>query len=185
MLQHRFESALSFAEFVEQAQVNAPLWRDNYRLGRLPADAAARLAALPGRWHLLVIMEDWCGDAVNTVPLLARLAELAPNVDLRVVRRDENPDLIDAHLTNGSSAIPIVLVLDDEFDESGSWGPRPAALQQWVRDEGMTLEKDERYRQVRTWYVRDRGRTTVDEVIAVVARAADRAADRIGLTPAA
>ncbi len=174
MLQHRFESALPFAAFLEQAQANAALWRDTYRLARVPADATARLAAIPGRWHLLVIVEDWCGDAVNTVPLLARLAELAPNVALRIVGRDDNPDLMDAHLTNGSRSIPIVMVLDEDHEEVGWWGPRPSALQRWVRDEGMALEKGERYRHVRTWYARDRGRTTVDEVIDVVERAAAR-----------
>jgi hypothetical protein len=53
-----------------------------------------------------VLSEDWCGDAVNSVPYLARLAELAPNLDLRVLARDENPDLMDAHLTRGSRSIP-------------------------------------------------------------------------------
>ena len=172
MLQLRFDSALPFSAFVERAQANAALWRDTYRLARVPADAAARLAALPGRWHLLVIVEDWCGDAVNTVPLLARLAELAGNVELRVVARDEHPDLMDAHLTNGARSIPVVIVLDEDFVERGWWGPRPSALQRWVMEEGMALEKEERYRHVRAWYARDRGRTTVDEIVALVAHAA-------------
>jgi hypothetical protein len=145
------------------------------------ADAADRLAAIPGRWHLLVMVEDWCGDAVNTLPLLARLAELAPNVELRVIGRDENADLMDAHLTNGARSIPVVMVLDEDYEERAWWGPRPSALQQWVVDEGMALEKGERYRHVRTWYARDRGRTTVDEVIAAVARAAED----VGATAAA
>jgi hypothetical protein len=173
VLQHRFESALAFSAFLERAQANAALWRDTYRLARAPMDAAARLASLPGRWHLLVLVEDWCGDAVNTVPMLARLAERTPNVDLRVVGRDDNPDLMDAHRTNGSRAIPVVIVLDEDFAESGWWGPRPAALQEWLLRDGMALPKDERQRHVRTWYARDRGRTTADEVVDVVARAAD------------
>jgi hypothetical protein len=172
MLAHRFDSALPFATFLERARANAALWRDTYRLARVPADAVARLAAVPGRWRLLVIAEDWCADGVNTVPLLARLAELVPNVELRVAGRDDNPDLVDAHLTNGSRSIPIVLVLDEDHVERGWWGPRPAALQAWVAREGMGLPKEERYRRVRTWYARDRGRTTVDEVIDVIARAA-------------
>ncbi|HEX7981093.1 MAG TPA: thioredoxin family protein [Gemmatimonadaceae bacterium] len=172
MMRQRFESALTFAEFLEQAQANAALWRDAYRLVRVPEDAAARLAAIPGRWHFLVMVEDWCGDGVNVLPLLTRLAEAAPNVDLRVIGRDDNADLMDTHLTNGSRSIPVVMVLDEDYEERGWWGPRPSALQQWVMDEGMALEKSERYRRVRTWYARDRGRTIVDEVIDVVARAA-------------
>jgi hypothetical protein len=176
MLQEYFESALRFSEFLEQAQKNAELWRDTYRLVRLPADAVERAARVPGRWHLLVMVEDWCGDAVNTVPMLARLAELVDTFDLRVVGRDANPELMDAHLTNGSRSIPIVMVLDEDFVEHGWWGPRPTELQQWVLGPGQALEKGERYRQVRTWYARDRGRSTIDEVLTVIERAADELA---------
>ena len=165
MLKHRFESALPVATFVERAENNASLWRDTYRLARVPEHAVARLAGLRCRWNLLVLVEDWCGDAVNTLPLLARLTELAGNTELRVIARDQNPDLMDAHLTNGTRSIPVVIVLDADFVERAWWGPRPASLQQWVIEEGMALEKMELYRRVRTWYARDRGHTTADEVV--------------------
>jgi hypothetical protein len=55
----------------------------------------------------------------------------------------------------------------------GSWGPRPSELQRWFLTEGVTLEKDVRYRHMRTWYARDRGRSTVDEVLALVEGAAN------------
>ena len=38
--------------------------------------------------------------------------------------------------------------------------------------EGMALDKDERYRGIRTWYARDRGRSTVEEVVALLEQAA-------------
>lgn len=173
-LRQRYEAAPRFSEFLEQAVKNAQLWRDTYRLVRVPDDTVARATALPGRWHLLVLVEDWCGDAVNTVPHLARLAELAPNLDLRVLPRDTNPDLMDSHLTNGTRSIPVVMVLDAAFEEHGSWGPRPTELQRWVVTEGKQLEKDERYRHVRTWYARDRGRTTLGEVLGILESAASR-----------
>lgn len=172
-LKDRFETAPRFAEFLAAAQKNATLWRDTYRLTRVPDEAVARAGAAPGRWHLLVLVEDWCGDAVNTIPYLARLAELSPNLDLRVLGRDANPDLMDAHLApSGARAIPVVMVLDDAFVEHGWWGSRPSELQAWVDDVGRTMEKDERYRHVRTWYARDRGRSTLHEVLTLMERAA-------------
>lgn len=178
MLKRYFDTALPFADFVARAEANANLWRDTYRLARVPAGAAERLAAVPGRWHLLVIVKDWCGDAVNTIPLLARLTEQVPNVDLRVVGRDVHPELMDGYLTNGSRSIPIVILLDEDHLERGWWGPRPRALQEWVMREGLKLDKEERYRHVRTWYARDRGRTTADEIIDVVSCASDPACAR-------
>ncbi|GLC26443.1 thioredoxin family protein [Roseisolibacter agri] len=168
-LKDRFETAPRFAEFLAAAQKNAALWRDTYRLTKVPDDAIARATAVPGRWHLLVLVEDWCGDAVNTIPYLARLAELSPNLDLRVLGRDANPDLMDAHLApSGARAIPVVIVLDEQYAERGWWGSRPSELQAWIETEGRGMEKDERYRHVRTWYARDRGRSTLDEVIALL-----------------
>ena len=164
-LRSRYLAAPDFEAYLGTVVENAQLWRDAARLARLTDDDAARAAALPGRWHLLVLSEDWCGDAVNTVPYLARLADASPALDLRVLGRDANLDLMDAHLTGTARSIPIVIAYDDAFAERGWWGPRPAALQAWVLGEGQALDKPDRYRQIRTWYARDRGRTTVDEVL--------------------
>ena len=173
MLGKHFESAVSFPRFVEDAEANAALWRDTYRLARVPAGAVERLAAVPGQWRLLVIVEDWCGDAVNTVPQLARLVEHVPHVELRVIGRDANPELMDAYVTGGKRSMPKVILLDEGFVEKGRWGPRPRQLQQWVELEGMQLARDERYRHVRRWYARDRGTTTIEEILTIIECAAD------------
>ena len=164
----RFLAAPSFASMLASAQKNVELWEAVWRRAQVDEAYLLRVAALPGMWHLLVLSEDWCGDAVNTVPVVARLAELAPNTDLRVLARDENLDLMDAHLTGTSRSIPVVIALDEEFNERGWWGPRPAALQQWVLGPGQQLEKDVRYREIRSWYARDKGRTTLEEVVGVM-----------------
>src|SRR5690606_28194364 len=120
------------------------------------------------RRNLLVLNEDWCGDAVNTVPYVAALAEAVPGFELRIVGRDANPDLMDAHLTNGSRSIPVVIVLDEAYRELGWWGPRPRELQAWVLDEGLALPAEERYREIRKWYARDKGRTALAEIVALL-----------------
>ena len=120
-----------------------------------------------GDWHLVALAEDWCGDAVNTVPVVARLAEEA-GWELRVFGRDANPDLMEAHLTNGRSrSIPVVIVYDGEFHEVGWWGPRPEEIQEWVLDEGMALSSPDRYKVVRRWYAKDRGKTTLGELLEI------------------
>ena len=167
-LEQRFLAAPTFAQYIESAQANRDLWRAVYHTARLPDDLARRAAAATVPRHVLVLSEDWCGDAVNTVPLIARLAEAAPHVTLRVLARDTNLDVMDAHLTNGSRSIPVAIVFDERFHELGWWGPRPSVLQQWVLNDGKALPKDERYREVRRWYARDRGRSTYEELLAVL-----------------
>lgn len=170
----RFAQALPFGDFVAGARNTPELWRNMAARARVPAEVVARAAALPGRWRLLVLGEDWCGDAVNTVPWLAALAGAVPQLELRVLGRDANPDLMNAHLSpTGGRAIPVVIVLDEAFEEVGWWGSRPRPLQAWLdTPEAQALPKDERYRETRKWYARDGGRTTIDEVLAIAGDAA-------------
>jgi hypothetical protein len=42
----------------------------------------------------------------------------------------------------------------------------------WVREHGLAMEKDARYKQVRTWYARDKGVTTVEEVLTLLEKLA-------------
>jgi hypothetical protein len=172
VLRDRFRGATTFEALLGSVQKNVELWTAMWRHARVDEEYVRRVSALPGRWHLLALSEDWCGDAVNTVPVVARLAERCPNVELRVLARDENPDIMDAHLTGTSRSIPVIIVLDDAFEERGWWGPRPTVLQHWVSGQGQLLEKSARYREARTWYARDRGRTTLEEVVSIMERAA-------------
>ena len=167
----RYETALRFPAYLQAVAKNAELWQAMYRTASVSADAVARLKNVAGDWRLLALSEDWCGDAVSTLPLVGRLAELA-GLDFRVLARDANPDLMDAHLTAGTRSIPVVMVLDAGFRRRGWWGPRPAAVQRWFRAEAFLVPKDVRGRRKRAWYARDRGRTTVAEVTEAVERAA-------------
>ena len=110
-LRDRYLAAPDFSAMLAAAQKNVELWAAMWRHAKVDDGFVRRAAALPGAWHLLVLSEDWCGDAVNTVPVVAKLAERAPNTDLRVLGRDDNPDLIDAHLTGSSRSIPVVIAL--------------------------------------------------------------------------
>ena len=175
----RYLAAPEFGAMLASAQKNVELWTALWRHARVDDDYVRRASSLPGSWHLLVLSEDWCGDAVNTVPVVARLADRCPNLDLRVLARDANPDIMDAHLTGRSRSIPVIIVLDESYQERGWWGPRPTALQRWVSGQGQLLEKTTRYREARSWYARDRGRTTLEEVVSLLERAATA---RVGTT---
>ncbi len=167
-LSDRFSLGCTFAELLARPKENSPLWDAIYKRAAIPPDVAARLRSVKGRWHLLVLNEDWCGDSVNILPSIARLAEAHPGIELRVLSRDRNPDLMNAHLTGTAKSIPVVIVYDEDFQEIGWWGPRPRELQRWVQEEGLALPKPDRYRHIRTWYARDRGATVVSEILSII-----------------
>ncbi|UCC49613.1 MAG: thioredoxin family protein [Gemmatimonadota bacterium] len=174
----RYERACRFNDFSRSVSEHQALWSGVYEHLELPADAVARLNELPGRRHVLVLAEDWCGDAASLVPILAKLADAAPAVvDLRVLERDENLDIMDQHLTGGGRSIPVAIVFDEQMRELGWWGPRPAPAQAMFRERirefqaGRLTDKNEDvYKPLLKWYREDRGRHTIDEFLLVLER---------------
>jgi thioredoxin family protein len=160
-----WQNALSYQDFIAGCKAeHCGLWEGVYKLARIPAWAAAAVPAGTVR-KLLVIAEDWCGDASNTVPVVAKLVDTVPGLELKVILRDANSEVMDRYLTNGSRSIPVVIALDEEYRELGHWGPRPTELQGWVMANRGSMPKSELYPQVRKWYARDRGETTLREVL--------------------
>lgn len=172
MTGERFESGADFEQYLTMVEKNRELWRGVWDRVVIPPDIAERVRQVGGRWHLVALSEDWCGDAVNLLPLVGRLAQTVPGLSFRVLSRDQNLDLMDAHLTGTSRSIPVVIVYDEDFQERGWWGPRPAPIQRWVLEEGLKLPSDDRYREIRRWYARDKGRTTLEEIATLVEQAA-------------
>lgn len=177
-LKELFDGGATFDELLRRPKTNTELWDSIYARATISSDSIARAADIPAAWHLLVISEDWCGDSVNILPVIARLTECAPSVDMRIIGRDNNPDLMSEHLTgpSGSRSVPVVILLDEEYVERAWWGPRPLPLQEWVIGEGLALPKAERYRQARVWYARDRGQTIVTELLQMIERLEGRSA---------
>ena len=162
-----WSGAMTFDAFLAAIGSHRALWEGLYRLARIPEWTTGELAGR--RLNLLAIAEDWCGDAANTIPFLARWAAEAPGVELRIILRDHHPEVMDRYLTNGARSIPIVVVLDETLKEAGHWGPRPKALQEFVMANKARIPKAELYPQVRKWYARDKGETTLREVLALAA----------------
>lgn len=165
-------AAPDFETWMASTEKNHELWVGLHARIELPDWAREAASSVDGPTRLLALSADWCGDAVNSLPWVSHLARSAPGLELRVLERDDHPDLMDAHLTGGTSrSIPVVIAYDPDGAELGWWGPRPTALQAWVTGPGKALPTDERYRAVRTWYARDRGHTILREVLALVGAA--------------
>ncbi|WP_206022270.1 thioredoxin family protein [Pseudoflavitalea sp. G-6-1-2] len=120
----------------------------------------------PQTW--LVITEGWCGDASQIVPVLNAIAEHNPLIQLKLVLRDENLDLMDQYLTDGTSrSIPKLIVLDTEtLEEKFNWGPRPTVLQELykkMRAEGMDYSAIST--ELHAWYAKDKTQSTQRELL--------------------
>lgn len=141
-------------------------WQDH---AKLDADVAQQLQNLTKPMKWIVITEVWCGDAAHAMPFLEKMAAASDKIEMRYVLRDQNPDLIDAYLTNGGRSIPIVIAFDENNKELFSWGPRPASLQDWFL-EAKKEEKsfDEMVGYLQKWYNQDKGKSTQQELLQLI-----------------
>lgn len=172
-LKDYFDGGVTFPQMVAGSAQYGPLFAAQNARAIVPDDLLARAQSLGSNWHLLVISEDWCIDSQSSLPVIAALADRATNLDLRIVERDANPELMDAHLTNGTArSIPVVILLDANYVERGWWGPRPSELQLKTTGEWQTLEKPARNRESRRWYAMDHGHAVLEEIVALMEQAA-------------
>lgn len=110
--------------------------RADTALPALPADAGTRLDPAGRIVNVLCLSGIWCGDCVRSVPIVARLAEVAgPSVDLRLVDRDAIPELRDELRVLGAMRVPMVVFLTEDFHEIGRYGDRPLTV---YRDKAVT-----------------------------------------------
>lgn len=129
--QQYFEESLSIAAYMANMTELKEESASIYQQFEIP-QADKFIAQLQEQnWHILVITEDWCGDAMLNNPIIRKVAEAA-NIEMRAAMRDADTALIDRYLTNGGRAIPIYVILNAEGAVVATWGPRAPELQQEV-----------------------------------------------------
>lgn len=118
----------------------------------------------------LAITEPWCGDAAQNLPAFHEISQYNDFLNLKLVLRDENPELIDNFLTNGTRSIPKIIQLDENLNIIDTWGPRPEALQKKVLDFKLKpwTEKQKFYEEVQSWYNKDKSMTLQNEILALL-----------------
>lgn len=131
--QQYFEEAVSLQTYMDKMETHKENSFLIYNEFEVPQDDEFIELLKEKQPHVLVITEDWCGDAMLNNPILRKIAEAA-NIEVRTVLRDENPELIDRYLTNGGRSIPMYLLLNPAGEVVGKWGPRAPILQKYVMD---------------------------------------------------
>jgi len=137
----------------------------------LTEELTATIDQLKTNYKFLVITEGWCGDAAQIVPVFNKIATASlGKIDLKFVLRDKNLPLIDAHLTNGGRAIPVLIILDEKADQVlATWAPRPQVLQELLKEwKKETSEMPILAEKLHGWYAKDKTLSTQAELNVVL-----------------
>ena len=125
----RFGQGMTYDDFKAQMTRNRERVEENERRVDISPNDLAAFRGLPNPIHTLVLAEDWCGDVIANLPVLARLAQESGKLDVRVFLRDQNDDIMQGYLNQGQyKSIPVFVFFDGDFREIGHWIERPASV---------------------------------------------------------
>jgi thiol-disulfide isomerase/thioredoxin len=134
----------------------------------VPKTIKERLSFFNGKVTWLVLVESWCGDAAQVLPVIQKIAELNEGIQLRILLRDKNEAIMDQFLTNGARAIPKLIMIDNFTQEViGAFGPRPSAITKIVEDYKRSHGKitPEFKEDIQLWYNKDKGQTIMEDLM--------------------
>jgi hypothetical protein len=157
-------------EYLEYTKINLQRMQRLEKTIVLMPEFERLLSKIKGNYYFVVLSEGWCGDAAQNVPLFEVICQHCEAFELKILLRDENAELMDQYLTNGSRSIPKLICIEkDSLAEKFTWGPRPAVLQQKVVDMlARGANKEEKGLMVQQWYNNDKTVTAQKELYELV-----------------
>ena len=158
------------ADLLHYSELNEVRMKRLEKTLKLDLEVEKALQNLKSKQTWLVISEGWCGDAAQILPIIKLMSEASKNIDLKLVFRDENEELINLFLTNGAKSIPKLLLLDESFNLINHWGPRPEGAKNLIIEykakHGIVDEAAKIALQ--KWYLDDKGISTMKEIVGMI-----------------
>ena len=150
----RFSQGFDYPSYMNQIKVNKARFEGYYDDFKMSAEDAAlfkELAQRPdGPAKMMVIGEDWCGDVIRGLPVLARIAEAA-GIPISIFPRDSHTDIMDEYLKEGKyMSIPVVVFYTADHEYICHWIERPEVavveqreIEKAIRDEKPDIDDRE------------------------------------------
>jgi thiol-disulfide isomerase/thioredoxin len=128
-LRTKFEQALAYDDYVatgtpEQQEA----WGKILAQASLTPEQAKLVEGFTREVNVLVSSGVWCGDCVQQCPMLQAIALSNPGkVRLRLVDRDDHPDLAEQLKICGGMRVPVALFMAEDFELVSIFGDRTLA----------------------------------------------------------
>jgi hypothetical protein len=152
-------------DLVSYSKLNNSRMKRLDKTTKLDDSVVNKFSSIDKKITWVVLSEGWCGDAAQNLPVINKLAETNSNINLRIVLRDENPELMNEFLTNGNQAIPKLIQLENE-KVTKTWGPRPTIATKMVVDyksKHGQLDADFK-KDLQVWYNKNKSENVIEDL---------------------
>ncbi|MFX0556376.1 thioredoxin family protein [Maribacter sp. CXY002] len=154
--------------YIHYTQLNTHRMKRWDKVLKFDQESVQKINQLNEKLDWLVLTESWCGDASPALPLMNKIAEINPNIKLKIILRDENLELMQQFLTQGALSIPKLIQININTNEViGTWGPRSTKATKLVEDykaeHGMLSAEFKESLQL--WYNKDKGQSILEDLL--------------------
>lgn len=156
---------------LEYARLNRQRIKRNEKQTVLLPEWERAFGEMTTREYWLVIGEGWCGDAAQIIPVMHTIARASnEHISLRLLWRDENPELMDQYLTSGTRSIPkLIRISRPQLEVMGTWGPRPVAVKnEMLRWKSEGISGDKLKELLHAWYAKDKSQQIQQELLGMI-----------------
>jgi thiol-disulfide isomerase/thioredoxin len=127
LLETVFSRGLGYNQYLATDPMRAGGWNAVYDRVALTEAQRGEIASFTREMKVLVVSGIWCGDCVQQGPLIARIAEVNPRIDLRWVDRDVEAELSSQLTICGGGRVPVVVLAAEDFEPCAILGDRTLA----------------------------------------------------------
>ena len=152
LTKERFAQGMTVQQYLDQMGTNKETFVKFLSEVKIKPEDKAGLAKMGKKLKVMVITEDWCGDALYNVPVLFKLVEGNQDIEVRVFLRDKNPDLMDQYLNKGTfRSIPGFAFFDESLHEVARLLERPQKLTEEIEARMLEARKALRAEKIEPW----------------------------------
>ena len=150
----RFSQGFNYPDYMDQIKVNKARFEgfyDGLKLSDEDTEFFKELVSRPnGPAKMMVLGEDWCGDVIRGLPVLARIAEAA-GIPISIFPRDTHLDIMNEYLNKGEFlSIPVAVFYTSDHKYICHWIERPEIavieqreIEKAIRDENPGINDRE------------------------------------------
>jgi len=120
-----FEISPNYSDYLERSPLNyQSKWRATEGAVSLTPQQTELVASFKRRMPVLVMSGVWCGDCSRQGPMLHAIELASTAIEVRWVESRENPELQEELRINGAEKVPVVVVMNEDFQEVQRFGDR-------------------------------------------------------------
>jgi Thioredoxin len=125
-----FAESLPYTAFLDKYATAAhrTRWDASHARVHLSPEQTAMFGGFVRKMPVLCLCGAWCGDCINQCPAFDHFARVSPAIDLRFLDRDALPDVREALSINGGHRVPVLVFLNEDFQEVFRYGERTLSI---------------------------------------------------------